>query len=136
MSHRSDRLSAVATSVTRFGRFDLLAQQLQSQPLLVGCRQPVASQRERLCCRTEPCPIMRIQIRVGQNRINSAICVSSAAIRAGSSSSARWSLKFMRRGGATGEPPPCATGRGCLTRPGFPGDTAGCAAARCASISV
>ena len=68
ISHRSDRLSALATSVARLGRFDLLAQQLQSQPLLLGCRQPVAGHGERLCYRTEPCPITRIQIRVGHNR--------------------------------------------------------------------
>jgi hypothetical protein len=30
VSHRSDRLNAVATSVPRFGHFDLLAQQLPS----------------------------------------------------------------------------------------------------------
>jgi hypothetical protein len=33
-------------------------------------RQTVRGHRERLCCRTEPCPITRIQIRVGQNRIH------------------------------------------------------------------
>ncbi len=68
VSHRSDRLSVIATSVPRFVRFDLLAQQLQSEPLLLRCRQPVAGHRERLCCRTEPCPITRIQIRIGQDR--------------------------------------------------------------------
>ena len=60
MRHGGIQLSAGVTSVPRLGRFDLLAQQLQSQPLLLGCRQLVARCRERLCCLTEPCPTMRI----------------------------------------------------------------------------
>ena len=52
-----------------FGRFDLLAQHLQSQPLLLGDRQLVAGHRKRLCCSAESCRITCIQIRVGQNGI-------------------------------------------------------------------
>ena len=55
-------------SITRFGGFNLFAQQLQSKPLVLGCRQPVARDRERLRYRIESCPITRVEIRVGQNR--------------------------------------------------------------------
>ena len=49
--------------------FDFFAQHLQPQPLILGCRQLVACNRERVCCVAESCGIASVQIRVGKDCI-------------------------------------------------------------------
>ena len=49
--------------------FDFFAQHLQPQPLILGYRQFVACNRERVCCVTESCGIASVQIQVGKDCI-------------------------------------------------------------------
>ena len=48
---------------------DFFPQHLQPQPLILGCRQFVACNRERVCCVAESCGIASVQIRVGKDCI-------------------------------------------------------------------
>ena len=49
--------------------FDIFPQHFQPQPLILGCRQFVACNRERVCCVAESCEIASVQIRVGKDCI-------------------------------------------------------------------
>ena len=45
LQHVREIVPSADPSITRFGGFNLFAQQLQSKPLVLGCRQPVARHR-------------------------------------------------------------------------------------------
>jgi hypothetical protein len=91
--------------------FDFFAQHLQPQPLILGCRQLVACNRERVCVSRNRAGSRRYRSESARTAFSSVIRASKAAIRPGSRSSAPRSLKFIRRGRLRGNSLVCVAGR-------------------------
>ena len=62
-------LIGMALGLSVIDPFDFFPQHLQPQPLILGCRQFVACNRECTRCVAESCGIASVQIRVGKDCI-------------------------------------------------------------------